>query len=49
MNNDLQVAKDQARDLERQLSEALAKGGGNMWMWIAIIAIAACIAVLILK
>lgn len=42
---DLQEAKDKARDLERKLSES----SNNIWMWVAIIAIAACIAVLIFK
>ena len=42
---DLQEAKDKARDLEQKLSES----SNNIWMWVAIIAIAACIAVLIFK
>ena len=42
---DLQEAKDQARDLERKLSE----NSNNIWMWVAIISFAACIAVLIFK
>ena len=44
-NKDLQAEKDRARELERKLSE----GSNNVWMWVAIIAIAACIAVLIFK
>ena len=46
---DLQEAKDRARDLEKKLSEALAKSGSNMWMIIAIIAALAFVAALILK
>ena len=42
---DLQAEKDRARELERKLSES----SNNVWMWVAIIAIAACIAVLIFK
>ena len=42
-------AKDKARQLEKQLSEALAKGGSNIWMIIAIIAALAFVAVLIFK
>ena len=44
-NKDLQAEKDRARELERKLSES----SNNIWMWVAIIAIAACIAVLIFK
>lgn len=44
-NKDLQAEKDRARELERKLSES----SNNTWMWVAIIAIAACIAVLIFK
>ena len=44
-NKDLQAEKDRARELERKLSES----NNNVWMWVAIIAIAACIAVLIFK
>ena len=39
---DLQEAKDRARELEKQLEEALKKGG-NKWMWIAILAVVAFI------
>ena len=46
---DLQEAKDRARDLEKQLEEALKKGGSNLWMWIAIIAVVAFFAVLLFK
>lgn len=44
-NKDLQAEKDRARELERKLSES----SNNTWMWVAIIAIAACIAVLIFR
>lgn len=44
-SKDLQAEKDRARVLERKLSES----GNNVWMWVAIIAIAACIAVIIFK
>ena len=46
---DLQEAKDRARDLEKQLEEALKKGGSNLWMWIAILAVIAFFAVLLFK
>lgn len=42
-------SKDRARDLEKQLSEALAKGGTNIWMIIAIISALAFIATLLFK
>jgi muramoyltetrapeptide carboxypeptidase LdcA involved in peptidoglycan recycling len=48
-NKDLNEAKDKARQLEKQLSETLAKGGSNIWMIIAIIAALAFVAVLIFK
>ena len=44
-NKDLQAEKDRVRELERKLSES----SNNIWMWVAIIAIAAFIAVLIFK
>ena len=46
---DLQESKDRARDLEKQLSEALAKGGSNIWMIIAIVSALAFISVLLFK
>lgn len=46
---ELQDSKDRARDLEKQLSEALAKGGTNIWMIIAIISALAFIATLLFK
>lgn len=46
---DFQEAKDRARELEKQLEEALKKGGSNLWKIIAIIAAIAFIAVLIFK
>ena len=46
---DLQEAKDRARDLEKQLEEALKKGGSNLWMWIAIIAVIAFFAALFIR
>ncbi len=44
-NKDLQAEKDRVRELERKLSES----SNNIWMWVAIIVIAAFIAVLIFK
>lgn len=46
---ELQDSKDRARDLEKQLSEALAKDGTNIWMIIAIISALAFIATLLFK
>jgi chemotaxis protein histidine kinase CheA len=44
-NKELQAEKDKARELERRLSE----GNNNVWMWVAILAILACIAILVFK
>lgn len=46
---DLQESKDRARNLEKQLSEALAERGTNIWMIIAILSALAFIAVLLFK
>jgi predicted PurR-regulated permease PerM len=46
---DLNEAKDKARQLEKQLADALANSGSNLWKIIAIIAAIAFIAVLIFK
>ena len=46
---DLNDAKERSRQLEKQLSEASARGNNNMWMIIAIIATIAFVAVLIFK
>ena len=48
-NKELNDAKEHARQLEKQLSEALAKGGTNIWMIIAIIAVLAFFALLFFK
>lgn len=49
-NKDLNNAKEKARDLEKQLSEALSKGHSDtVWIIIAIVAVIAFISVLIFK
>ncbi len=48
-SKDLNEAKDKSRKLEKQLEEALAKGGNNVWKIIAIIAVIAFIVALIFK
>ena len=48
-NKDLNEAKDKARQLEKQLSEALENSGSNLWKIISIIAVIEFIAVLLFK
>ena len=48
-NKDLNDAKEKSRQLEKQLSEALAKGNNNIWMIVAVIAIIVTVLLLIFK
>ena len=48
-SKELNEAKDKARLLEKQLSEASSKSGSNVWMIISIIAIIALALVLVFK
>lgn len=48
-SKELNEAKDKARLLEKQLTEASSKNGNNIWMIVAIIAIIAFVAVLIFR
>ena len=48
-NKDLYEARDKARQLEKQLSEALSNSGNFLWQIIAIIAAIAFFAVLLFK
>ena len=48
-SKELNDAKDKARQLEKQLSEASSKNGSILWMIVAIIAIIALVAVFILR
>lgn len=49
VNKDLNEAKDKARQLEKQLSDALSNSGNTLWKIIAIIAAIAFFAVLLFK
>lgn len=48
-SKELNDAKDKARQLEKQLSEASSKNGSIIWMIISIISIIALVIVLLFK